>query len=70
MPGWIDIDSIASAFLTLIDGFAVRALEIGELSVDEARRDVYSLLELLVAAPHDRPATVDALRATREPSLA
>lgn len=70
LPGWIDIDSIASAFLTLIDGFAVRALEMGELSVDEARRDVYSLLELLVAAPHDRPATVDALRSMREPSLA
>ena len=70
LPGWIDVDSIASAFLSLIDGFLVRALEMGELSVEEARRDAYSLLELLVAAPHDRPARVDALRSEREPSLA
>lgn len=70
LPGWIDVDSIASAFLSLIDGFLVRALEMGELSVEEARRDAYSLLELLVAAPHDRPASVDALRSEREPSLA
>jgi hypothetical protein len=62
LPNWIDVDSIASAFLSLIDGFVVRALEMGEVSLDEARRDVYSLLELLVAAPHDRPASVDALR--------
>jgi AcrR family transcriptional regulator len=66
LPGWIDVDSIASAFLSLIDGFVVRALEMGEVSVDEARRDVYSLLELLVAAPHDRPASVDALRVGRQ----
>ena len=70
LPGWIDVDSIALAFLSLIDGFLVRALEMGELSVEEARRDAYSLLELLVAAPDDRPASVDALRSEREPSLA
>jgi hypothetical protein len=70
LPGWIDVDSLASAFLSLIDGFLVRALEMGELSVEEARRDAYSLLELLVAAPDDRPASVDALRSEREPSLA
>jgi hypothetical protein len=32
LPGWIDVDSIASAFLSLIDGFVVRALEMGDLS--------------------------------------
>ena len=62
LPAWIDADSIASAFVTLIDGFTVRALEAGSLSVDDARRESYALLELLVGAPAEIPAAVDGLR--------
>ncbi len=62
LPGWIDADSIASAFVTLIDGFVIRALEAGPLSVDDARREAYSLLELLVGAPERLPPAVESLR--------
>jgi len=70
LPGWIDADSIASAWVTLIDGFVIRAAEDGGISADQARKEAYSLLELLVAAPHERPASVDALRSGRESRLA
>ena len=63
LPAWIDADSVASAFVTLIDGFTVRALEAGSLSSDDARREAYALLELLLAAPAVMPATVENLRA-------
>jgi AcrR family transcriptional regulator len=63
LPAWIDADGIATAFVTLIDGFVVRALEAGSLTIDEARREAYSLLELLVAAPIAVPAAVTELRA-------
>jgi AcrR family transcriptional regulator len=63
LPGWIDADAIASAFVTLIDGFVVRALELGDLSTDEARREAYSLLELLIGAPAAVPEVVTGLRA-------
>jgi AcrR family transcriptional regulator len=62
LPAWIDADSIASAFVTLIDGFTVRALEAGSLSSDDARREAYALLELLLAAPAAVPAAVEGLR--------
>jgi AcrR family transcriptional regulator len=64
LPTWIDADRIASAFITLMDGFVVRAIEAGDLSTDGARREAYSLLELLVAAPAVAPAAVQKLRAT------
>jgi hypothetical protein len=63
LAAWIDADAIASAFVTLIDGFAVRVLEAGALSVEDARREAYSLLELLVGAPATIPAAVEGLRA-------
>jgi AcrR family transcriptional regulator len=63
LPGWIDADGIATAFVTLIDGFVVRALEAGSLTVEEARHEAYSLLELLVAAPLAVPPAVTELRA-------
>ena len=62
LPAWIDADAIASAFVTLIDGFVVRVLEAGALSVEEARREAYALLELLVGAPAAIPAAVEGLR--------
>jgi AcrR family transcriptional regulator len=64
LPPWIDADRIASAFITLMDGFLVRAIEAGDLSTDGARREAYSLLELLVAAPAVAPEAVQKLRAT------
>jgi hypothetical protein len=54
---------IASAFVTLMDGFLVRALEAGSLSVEEVRKEAYSLLELLLAAPSEVPSAVEGLRA-------
>jgi len=63
LPAWIDADAIASAFVTLMDGFLVRALEAGSLSVDEVRKEAYSLLELLLAAPSEVPSAVEGLRA-------
>jgi AcrR family transcriptional regulator len=62
LPGWIEADSVASAFVTLIDGFVVQALEAGSLSAEDARREAYALLELLVGAPRDLPPAVAGLR--------
>jgi AcrR family transcriptional regulator len=64
LPGWIDADRIASAFVTLIDGFVVRAIEAADLSAEDARREAYSLLELLLAAPAAVPEAVQKLRAS------
>ena len=47
----------------LIDGFVVRSLEAGTLSVEEARREAYSPLELVIGAPAALPEAVAALRA-------
>ena len=63
LPAWIDADRIASAFVTLIDGFVVRTIEAADLSTEEARREAYSLLELLLAAPSAAPEAVARLRA-------
>lgn len=65
LPAWIDADAIASAFVTLLDGFMIRTTEAGGITVEEARREAYALLELLVAVPREPPAAVDALRAGR-----
>jgi AcrR family transcriptional regulator len=62
LPAWIDADAIASAFVTMIDGFVVRGAE-GGITIEEARREAYSMLELLLAAAPERPASVDRLRA-------
>jgi hypothetical protein len=62
LAAWIDADGIASAFVTLFDGFMVRTAEAGGISVEDARREANALLELVVAAPHDLPASVDLLR--------
>ncbi len=62
LPAWIDADRIGSAFVTLMDGFVVRAIEGADLSTDDARREAYSLLELLLAAPREAPEAVEKLR--------
>ena len=67
LPGWIDADAIASAFVTLMDGFVVRALEAGSIAATDARREAYSLLELLLAAPPEVPQAVEALRSQASP---
>src|ERR1035437_4077730 len=59
---WIDADALASAFVTLIDGFAVRAIETGSLTAEDARREAYAFLELLVGAPAQLPPAVEKLR--------
>jgi AcrR family transcriptional regulator len=63
LPNWIDADGIAAAFVTLIDGFAVRAIETGSLPPEDARREAYALLELLVGAAAETPDAVARLRA-------
>jgi TetR/AcrR family transcriptional regulator, transcriptional repressor of aconitase len=60
LPRWIDVDGVAAAFITLINGFVVLG-EAGAITPDEARREGYALLELLLAAPAQRPAAVDRL---------
>ncbi|HEY5487560.1 MAG TPA: hypothetical protein VIK06_07930 [Candidatus Limnocylindrales bacterium] len=62
LPAWIDADRIASAFITLMDGFLVRAIESADLSTEGARREACSLLELLLAAPAAAPEAVEKLR--------
>lgn len=62
LPSWIDADAIASAFVTLVDGFVVRAAETGTISQADARREAYALLELLLAAPPAAPPAVERLR--------
>jgi len=64
LPGWVDSDGIAAAWVTLIDGFAVRTAEFGGISSEDARREAYSLLELLLAAPAAIPPAVEQVRRT------
>ena len=61
LPAWIDVASIAGAFISLINGFVVEGGEVG-LTIDEARRQAYAILELLLAAAPKIPAPVEALR--------
>jgi TetR/AcrR family transcriptional regulator, transcriptional repressor of aconitase len=62
LPAWIDAAGIASAWVTLIDGFSVRASEEGGISPEDARREAYALLELVLAAPATMPAAVARVR--------
>jgi AcrR family transcriptional regulator len=64
LPAWIDADAIASAFVSLVDGFVVQAVE-GGLAVEDARREAYGLLELLLGACPEMPAAVARLRAAQ-----
>jgi len=66
LPAWIDVDGLASAFITLIDGFTVRVAEGGPVTPDEVRREAYSLVDLLLAAPMERPAVTNGLHAEPE----
>ncbi len=56
--------------MTLIDGFVVRSVEEGALSIEEARREAYGLLELLLAAPAQMPQAVESLRSQAAARLA
>lgn len=62
LPAWIDLDGLASAFITLIDGFTVRAAEAGSVRREEVQREAYALVDLLLAAPKERPSAIDQLR--------
>jgi AcrR family transcriptional regulator len=63
LPSWIDADGIAAAFVSLVNGFAMMASETGLITADDARRQAYSFLELLLAASAERPEAVARLRA-------
>jgi len=62
LPSWIDADGIAAAFVTLVSGFAVMSAETGLVTLDDARRQAYSFLELLLGASPARPEAVARLR--------
>jgi AcrR family transcriptional regulator len=62
LPAWVDREAIAAAFISLTNGFVVLGNS-GALSAEQARREAYSLLELLLAAPEEIPAGVLAVRA-------
>ena len=61
LPSWIDLDALASAFITLTNGFVMLANS-GTISPADARREAYAILELLVAAPAEEPESVRAIR--------
>jgi AcrR family transcriptional regulator len=68
LPTWVDVDGVAAAFMSMTNGFVVLANS-GTITIDEARREAYAILELLVAAPQAIPPTVEGLRAiTRLPA--
>jgi AcrR family transcriptional regulator len=62
LPAWLNTDGIAGAFTTLVNGFVIMASAAGPVSPEEAKRQAYSLLELLLAAPMAEPAAVRELR--------
>jgi AcrR family transcriptional regulator len=66
LPAWIDVDSLAAAFMSLTNGFVVLA-NAGTITEDEARSEAYSILELLVAAPQGPPEAVERLRSRAHP---
>ena len=68
LPAWIDAGAIASAWVTLIDGFSIRAAEDGGISAEDARREAYALLELVLAAPQAMPASVARVRQPAQPA--
>jgi hypothetical protein len=61
LPAWVDRDAVASAFITLTNGFIVLANS-GAIGPERARREAYAILELLLAAPAELPAAVTAIR--------
>jgi AcrR family transcriptional regulator len=65
LPAWVDTQGVAGAFITMLDG--LQAMSVGPVSVspDEARRQAYALLDLLLAAPPQEPTPVAQLRAAR-----
>jgi AcrR family transcriptional regulator len=63
LPLWIDADGVAGAFVSMINGFTIRASSAGPDLPEEARRSSYALLELLLAAPPTEPDSIRRLRA-------
>ncbi len=61
LPAWIDVASVASAFMSMTSGFIVLANS-GTISSEEARREAYAILELLLSAPPQEPKAVADLR--------
>jgi AcrR family transcriptional regulator len=61
LPDWIDADTLGSTFVTLIDGFVVRAAA-GGITADVARHEAYAMLELLLGACAEMPTAVARLR--------
>ncbi len=61
LPDWVDVDSVAAAFMSMTNGFVVLASS-GTITQDEARREAYAILELLLAAPQVEPESVARLR--------
>ena len=67
LPDWIDVEALSGAFIALTNGFVVLANS-GAIDREEARREAYSILELLLAATPTAPDAVAGLRsAVREP---
>lgn len=67
LPAWIDAEGVAAAFITFVNGFALLKPDI---DAESARRQGYALLELLLAAPTERPVAVDRLRLTESKARA
>ena len=69
LPSWIDVDGVAAAFMSMTSGFVMLANS-GTITLDEATREAYAFLELLLAAPETIPSPVEGLRAmTRLPAV-
>ena len=66
LPAWIDAEGVAAAFVTMLEGFAIMAAEVDLIPPEEAHRQTHAFLELLLAAPAQRPATLAALAAPVE----
>jgi len=62
LPEWLDVDGIAAGFIALTNGFVVLA-NYRAIDVDEARREAYAFMELLIAAPQTAPSAITRLRA-------
>lgn len=65
LPSWVDADAIAAAFMSMTNGFVMLANS-GAITREEARREAYGFLELLIAAPAELPEGVARLRSTAE----
>jgi AcrR family transcriptional regulator len=65
LPAWVDVDSVAAAFISMTNGFVVLANS-GTITQEEARHEAYAILELLIAAPVEEPESVARLRGHSE----